>query len=620
MAFPPPFLDDIRARVPLADEVGKRLRLQRRGREFVGLCPFHRENTPSFTVVEDKGFFHCFGCGAHGDVIGFAMRMENLSFPEAVERLASMAGLEVPVESPRQRDEARRLASLHDVLEEACRWFQEQLRSPAGDPVRSYLTRRGVQPPTRERFRLGYAPEGRAGLLRHLTGKKVSEALLGEAGLVRDGTAGGGIVDRFRDRLIFPIGDRSGRVVAFGGRAMGDHPAKYLNSPETPLFRKGQLLYGHAQARKAAREAGTVVVAEGYMDVIALSQAGFAHAVAPLGTALSEAQIALLWRLADEPILCLDGDEAGRRAALRAAERALPLLRPGKSLRFAALPLGEDPDDVLRQRGREAMAALLERPDSLLDLLWLGRTRHGRFDTPERRAGLERALERAVEGIPDRSVRFHYHIALRERLRRSFAPAPRARMARGASRSRGRAGTAFMPERPPSAVAAAGRADDRARGERLLLCLPMRVPELLPGVAEGLAEIAFASPGYDALRDALLHLATGEEVLDRHALQRHLTATGVSAVAQRVLPGAERGADDDPSLRVEALGEAERLWHDAFELYRHRVLSREIESDAAAWAVDQSEEGWRRLKAKQDLKQVAEARLSRIGDEAGEGL
>ncbi|MGY8995561.1 MAG: DNA primase, partial [Alphaproteobacteria bacterium] len=286
MAFPPQFLDEIRTRVPLADIVGKQVRLQRRGREFTGLCPFHREKSPSFSVVEDKGFFHCFGCGAHGDVIGFVMRTENLAFPEAVERLAGMAGMEMPRQTPQEREHEKRAATLYDVLEEAARWFEQQLTGPDGGETRDYLKRRGVKPETVERFRLGFAPDGRNRLIRHLLDRGASPDLIATAGLSSGGDDGRDPIDKFRHRLIFPIGDRSGRVIAFGGRTMGDHPAKYLNSPETPVFHKGNLLYGYAQARKAAHEAGTVIVSEGYMDVIALAQAGFTHAVAPLGTAL----------------------------------------------------------------------------------------------------------------------------------------------------------------------------------------------------------------------------------------------------------------------------------------------------------------------------------------------
>ncbi len=328
MAFPPRFLDELRQRVSLAEIVGRRVKLVRRGREYIGLCPFHKEKTPSFSVVEDKGFYHCFGCGAHGDVIGFVMQTENLSFPEAVEQLARQAGLDVPQESREERERAARQATLQGAVDAACVYFEQMLYGPDGRAARAYLERRGLDEATIRRFRLGYAPDGRDHLKRALA-KEFPEPLLIEAGLLRKPEGGGETYDYFRDRVIFPIGDRRGRIIAFGGRVMGDGQPKYLNSPDTPLFQKGRVLYGWALARAAAAKEPSAIVVEGYMDVIALHRAGFATAVAPLGTALTEAQIEELWRLAPEPILCFDGDAAGQRAASRALARALPILKPG---------------------------------------------------------------------------------------------------------------------------------------------------------------------------------------------------------------------------------------------------------------------------------------------------
>ncbi|MGE5545495.1 MAG: DNA primase, partial [Solirubrobacterales bacterium] len=338
MAFPPQFLDELRVRVPLAGVVGRRVKLARKGREHQGLCPFHNEKTPSFTVNEDKGFFHCFGCGAHGDAIGFEMRAGHLSFTEAVERLASELGLEVPAATPEERRQEQRRASLHDAMEAACVFFEHQLLGPAGREGLAYLKNRGLSDATIARFRLGWAPDSREALKGALMSDRLPEAMLVEAGLLKKPEHGGASFDLFRGRVTFPITDRRGRVIAFGARTMGDHQPKYLNSPETPLFHKGSTLYGLAHAREQARTRGVALAVEGYMDVIALHQAGFDYAVAPLGTALTEEQIQELWRLADEPILSFDGDSAGQRAMARAAERALPILVPGKSLRFAVLP------------------------------------------------------------------------------------------------------------------------------------------------------------------------------------------------------------------------------------------------------------------------------------------
>ncbi|MBT5433027.1 MAG: DNA primase, partial [Rhodospirillaceae bacterium] len=618
---PPAFLDEIRIRVPLSDVVGKQLRLTRRGREFIGLCPFHREKSPSFSVVEDKGFFHCFGCGAHGDVIGFLMRTENLGFPEAVERLAGLAGLEMPQQSPAEREQERRAATLYDVLEEASVWFEQQLTGPDGGETRAYLDRRGVERDTAERFRLGYAPDGRNRLIRHLAAKGATPQLIAAAGLSAGGDDGRDPIDRFRHRLIFPIGDRSGRIIAFGGRTMGDHPAKYLNSPETPVFSKGRVLYGYAQARKPAHEAGMVIVAEGYMDVIALAQAGFRHAVAPLGTALTEGQLALLWRLAEEPVLCFDGDQAGQRAAVRAIERALPGLLPGKSLGFAVLPPGLDPDDLIKARGSRGMKEILDNALPLLDMLWRSRTESGRFDTPERRAGLEKELQASVEQIGDRIVQFHYQSAIRERLRRAFGPVRKA-APQNRRDNRNRPGRRFQGgwqsnsnefERKPSRAPGVGFAGERERAERLLLALPVSHGSLLEGIAERLAEVEFAKPGYDGLRDRLLDALNLEEILDSEALQRHLTASGLSELLEELMREPTGGAVD-PSLHVETVEEAERLWHHVFDLRQQRLFKEEIEADAAAWSEEKSGEDWQRLQAKQEMRQASETKLLALDD------
>src|SRR5712691_5494309 len=408
MAFPPGFLDELRSRVPLSDLVGRRIRLTRRGREQAGLCPFHNEKTPSFYVVEDKGFFHCFGCGAHGDAIGFLMRADNLDFIEAVERLAGEAGIAVPQQTPQDRERAQRQKTLLEALAAAADFYEAQLWSPSGARARDYLARRGLDPETIRRFRLGWAPDDRQALRRSLAAD-FPDALLIEGGLLHrqppsappgaapEAGSEGEPSDYFRNRVMFPIGDRAGRVIAFGGRVLGDGQPKYLNSPDTPLFEKGRVLYGWSAARAGAgrdAEAGGpgAIVTEGYMDVIALHRAGFATAVAPLGTALTEFQLSELWRLAPEPILCFDGDAAGQRAAARALRRALPLLRPGQSLRFASLPSGEDPDSVVRTKGRGHFDQILAAARPLSGVLWELELGGRRLDTPERRADLERRL------------------------------------------------------------------------------------------------------------------------------------------------------------------------------------------------------------------------------------
>ncbi|MEQ9609958.1 MAG: DNA primase, partial [Kiloniellaceae bacterium] len=433
MAFPPDFLDELRNRVTTSEVVGKRVKLVKKGREHSGLCPFHNEKTPSFTVNDEKGFYHCFGCGAHGSAIDFVMNTEGLSFPETVERLAGLAGMQVPQERPEDRQRAEKRAGLIDVLEAACLWFEEQLRTEAGKEARDYLAGRGLAPETVKAFRLGFAPRQRGVLAKALRARGIAVDQLIEAGLVKraeEGERGGDpgdawgnesdLRDYFFHRVIFPITDRRGRVIAFGGRTLGDSKAKYLNSPDTPLFHKGRVLYNLARARKAAHDTGELLVTEGYMDVIALAEGGFPAAVAPLGTALTEDQIEELWRLAAEPTLCFDGDTAGQRAAFRAAQRALPLLKPGKSLLFALLPPGEDPDSLLRSQGPQAVRAMLDAAQPLADVIWRKATEGRAADTPERRAAIRADLRAEVRNIRDPELREDYRQEMERRFEAAF--------------------------------------------------------------------------------------------------------------------------------------------------------------------------------------------------------
>ncbi|HET7716063.1 MAG TPA: DNA primase, partial [Bauldia sp.] len=370
MRFPPDLLEEIKARLPASSVIGRRVKLRKQGREFAGLSPFNQEKTPSFFVNDQKGAWFDFSAGKNGDIFTFLIETEGLTFPEAVERLAREAGVEMPRNDPRAEEREKKRADLHDVLELAARFFEESLQSRAGAAARGYLQSRAIAPDLLRRFRIGYAPGERSALKTHLAGKGIAQEQMIEAGLLVSGDDVPVSFDRFRDRIIFPIADFRGRIVGFGGRALSaDVPAKYLNSPETELFHKGGLLYNGAEARKAARDAGTVIVVEGYVDAIQMVGAGFGHTVAPLGTALTERQLAILWRMADEPILCFDGDRAGQKAAYRAADLALPFLQPGKSLRFALLPEGQDPDDLIRSGGRDAMAGVLAAARPLIDML-----------------------------------------------------------------------------------------------------------------------------------------------------------------------------------------------------------------------------------------------------------
>jgi DNA primase len=423
MRFTPQFLDELRARLPVSEVVGRRVKLKKAGREFKGLSPFQQEKSPSFTVNDQKGFYHDFSSGKHGDIISFLMETEGVGFAEAVERLAAMAGMALPAATPDAARHEQRRKTLHDVMDLAAKFFADTLASRNGAKARGYLGDRAITPATQLQFRLGYAPPDRFALKEHLGAQGISTEDMVEAGLLVSGEDKPVPFDRFRDRVMFPITDVRGRVIAFGGRALEkDVPAKYLNSPETPLFHKGDNLYNLASARQATHNGAPLIVVEGYVDVIAMVTAGFGGAVAPLGTALTENQLALLWKMADEPILCFDGDRAGQKAAYRAADLALPNLLPAKSLRFALLPEGQDPDDLARSGGRAAVEEVIGAARPLVDMLWSREIEGGSFATPERRAALEARINELANGIRDEVLRRYYRQDLAARLQRMFAP------------------------------------------------------------------------------------------------------------------------------------------------------------------------------------------------------
>ena len=402
-------------------------KLQRAGREWKACCPFHNEKTPSFTVSDEKGFYHCFGCGAHGDVIRWMTDQRGLEFMDAVKELAAEAGMDVPRPDPVAAQRAEKRASLVDVTEAAQKWFVENLHSDAGSKAADYLRSRGFKKRIVEEFGFGYAPDSKVALKAALS--EFDENMLVESGMqisVDDKPP----YDRFRDRLMLPIQDARGRVIAFGGRILEsrDGVAKYLNSPDTPLFDKGRTLYNLHRAGPASRQTNRMIVVEGYMDVIALANAGFADAVAPLGTALTEMQIELLWRMVDAPVLCFDGDNAGQRAAMRAINRALPMLRPGKTLQIVRLPAGMDPDDLIRERGPSAMTELLDQSSSLLETLWLFERDAQELDTPEDKAGLKARLLAHVDTIENQDIKSLYRRDLLDRFS-AFAYPPRERPA-----------------------------------------------------------------------------------------------------------------------------------------------------------------------------------------------
>lgn len=572
MAFPPDFLEQLRDRVSLVDVVSRHVKLQRRGREFVGLSPFKQERTPSFTVVPDKGFFHCFSSGEHGDVIGFLMRLEGLSFPEAVEKLAQAAGLEVPRESPEAAAQARRRRGLLDAVEAAAAFYERQLRLPAGRRAMDYLRGRGLDDDTVGRFRLGYAPGDSAALEQALKRGGFEPGTLLEAGLLRLPEGAETPVASLRNRVVFPITDRRGLPIAFGGRALGDAQPKYLNTPESPVFRKGEVLYGLAQARDAAWRAKEVIVVEGYMDAIALSQAGFAHTVASLGTAFGENQLRALWRIVDEPVLCFDGDDAGRRAARRAAERALPLLAPGKSLRFARLPDERDPDDLVRQEGAAALRAVVERAQTPVDLLWSSEVEAVRPDSPDRRARFSGNLLALVSGVRDQTVRRYYEAEILSRLREHFGvnlrpetvarrPAPSLP---GGGRERGEARIAGLRERQVQGVLAAA----------------VNHPGLAVEFAYEIAELECAA-SLDRLRQEILRLAADGEGIDAGVWRTHFESVGLAGAVGSVL--CEAVYSLAPFARPNApAGEARKGMEQVFAAYRSAAMEREVAATAEA--------------------------------------
>ena len=530
MTLSPAFLDELRARTSLSSLVGRSTKLQRAGREWKACCPFHKEKTPSFTVNDEKGFYHCFGCSAHGDAIRWLTDARGLAFMDAVKELADAAGMEVPAPDPRAQAKAERAAGLYEVTEAAARWFAEQLDGIEGAPARAYLQAREIGEESRRRFGFGLAPDSRGKLkaaLRHFGNDRLIEAglLIAPEGEDREP------YDRFRGRLIIPIRDQRGRVIAFGGRILVAGEPKYLNSPDTPLFDKGRTLYNLDRAGPASRETKRIVVVEGYLDVVALDRAGIGEAVAPLGTALTEGQLGLLWRLSPAPILCFDGDPAGQKASVRAALRALPHVAPGRSLGFVTLPAGEDPDDLLRTRGREALEALLERPEPLVDRLWRHELEAEPLATPEQRAGLRRRLMDHVSVIGDPDVRDQYRSELLKRFgdlyerQRQWTPQPGRRRGVGFS----------APPRPTSPEArAVGRGGLDPQLGRAVLQGLSHFPALIADHAEAIAQLPLRERGAARVRDLMLDAAMTEAELDPSRLRTILAAKGAAAFVEEL--------------------------------------------------------------------------------------
>ncbi|NSX54030.1 DNA primase [Parasulfitobacter algicola] len=538
MSLPPGFLDELRTRISLTQVVGRKVmwdtRKSNQGKgDMWAPCPFHQEKTASFHVDDRKGFYYCFGCHAKGDAISFVRETENVGFMEAIEILARETGMPMPERDPQAQEKADKRSELAQVMEQAVQYYRLQLKTAAAQDAREYLTRRGLSEATQGRFDIGFAPDMRQGVFQHLTSKGVEADLVVDAGLAARPDDGGEPYDRFRGRIIFPIRDPRERCIGLGGRAMDPNArAKYLNSPETELFDKGRSLYNHGPAREAAGKGVPLVVAEGYMDVIALSEGGFEATVAPLGTAITEDQLRLLWRIAPEPIIALDGDKAGLRAAQRLVDLALPMLEAGQSLRFAIMPDGQDPDDLIRAQGAGAFQKLLDNALPMVQLLWRREIEGKVFDSPERKASLDKALREKIKLIRDPSIRSHYGEEIK-RLRWDLFRPVRDFPKKG----RGwQAPDVPLPTTKNSALAAGdGTFEDQLREAVILASLVLN-PDILPEFESQLERMDCFSADHAVLRDALLrHVGLdtviftqkmrdeiGGEALEKLFAQRHV--------------------------------------------------------------------------------------------------
>jgi len=513
MAVPPEFIEDLRQRVPLSDVVGRRVKLIRKGRRHSGLCPFHAEKTPSFSVVDDDGFYHCFGCGVHGDAISFLREMDGLEFMEAVERLAEMAGLAVPRTVPQDPAASRQRKAALDILEETTLFFEAALRRDDGRDATRYLKQRGLDSAIVKTYRIGYSP--RMGLRAALKDKGFSDEDMLAAGVIRKSDRDGSLYDYFRDRVMFPIENRQGNVIAFGARALGDAQPKYLNSGEGPTFSKKAVLYGWVQAREGLRRNLPLVVAEGYMDVIAIHHSGTAAAVAPLGTALTPEQIALLWKLHDEPVLCFDGDAAGQRAQTRALDRILPLLEPGRSARLAVLPEGKDPDDLIAASGPEGFRKVIGTARSLIDSLWEQVQAEFDIRQPEARAQFWQAVRGHVRSIGNNQVRSAYGDEIESRI------AAMRNQIRGIS-----------------SMVAPRRASRPQTGlinrHRAVVALLLAHPSLVSANFEALSMLDSGDQSLESLKKALIDAVIRDPDLDAEAINYHLKGLNLDDVLAAV--------------------------------------------------------------------------------------
>jgi DNA primase len=648
MRFPPSFLDEIRERVPISSVIGTRVSFDRKKTnapkgDFWACCPFHGEKSPSFHCEDRKGRYHCFGCGVTGDHFKFLTELEGLSFPEAVQRVADMAGIPMPARDAEMEIREAKRATLYDVMEMATKFFEDQLQGAGGAKARAYLRERGLSAATQHAFRLGYAPESRNALKEHLASKNATKDQIEACGLVVYGDDKPVSFDRFRDRIMFPIEDLRGRIIAFGGRALAPNAiAKYMNSNETELFHKGKILFNALRARKAAQpQAGqpakSVIAVEGYMDVIALAQAGFTHAVAPLGTALTEDQLDLLWRMSPEPVLCFDGDSAGIKAAHRAIDLAMPVLKPGFSLRFAVLPEGKDPDDLVKSSGPQAFQNVLNDARPLADMLWMRETASGVFDTPERRAELEARLKQMTALIADENVRRHYAQDVRDRIQQFFGSNQRSNGRNNGERGngqngfgqqngygqRGRTGgngrQAVTEGLARSALFKSTSTQLPARETTILMTL-LNHPRLIEEDFETIVRLELDHPDLKRFHSAMLNALAEHKVVDGMAMRKVLVDAGfgtlievLEAVVKRIRSWAATAEAAEEDAR-EALRQAVHLHQ------RARALHKELEMAQIALGTETTEENFNRLlDIQNDIRnaQATEALIEGFGIPSG---
>lgn len=614
MSIPPRFVQELRDRLTLSEIVNRRVKLTRAGHEFKGCCPFHQEKTPSFYVNDDKQFFHCFGCGAHGDAVGFVMRHDNLSFIEALENLAAQAGMDVPRQTPQDIEQAQKQKGLHALCEDAAKWFEARLQQANNAEVLKYITDRGLGLEIIHAFRLGYAPSEDQALRNHLLGFGYDDAQMIEAGLMRPSTRGGNPYAFFRDRVMFPVTDPRGRVVAFGGRVLPEHlrppqqgqtnkPPKYINSSDTPLFHKGHMLYAQAQARLAAND-HPIIVVEGYMDVIACHQAGFRGAVAPLGTALTEEQIIVLWKMiphdVKEPVLCFDGDDAGYRAAVRAADRILPLLGPGKSARFAFLPEGEDPDTYIQKNGTEAFSRLIRGALPLVEFLWTHHTAGKSFGTPESRAALSALLDDLAVKIPDSQIQYHYKQAFRDKTRTLFGSGWKG-FSKGKEHVKSLSSVKVLVPQP-------ARNRTASMIPEILLATVMNHPEIYPDIQDRFHQIEVAASDLQRLYEGMLGILDAEEgaPLDREAVLSQINQQGLADIARGLTT--DRLYTHAGYARPDADPEAARAgWDSLWGQWENFRLSEDVRAASAALRASFTSEDENRMLALQQMRRDKDA-------------